>query len=374
MNWFETMAREGHEQLIFCFDRVTGLKAMIGLHDTTLGPALGGCRMWPYPGEQEATLDVLRLAKGMTYKAAASGQDYGGGKCVIWADPGTEKTEGLFRSLGQFVASLGGRFITGPDAGTRSEDFVPAARETRWLVALPEAYGGSGDTGPVTAFGVWRGIKACAREGWGSDSLAGRSVAVQGVGKVGAHLARYLVEDGARVVVTDIDPARSAAVARELGVEVVPPDDIYDQAVDIFSPCALGAVLNDDTVPRLKCRAVAGAANNQLAEERHGDQLHELGILYAPDFIVNAGGLIQVVDELQGFDRERAFRKVSRIYDLLGEVFRIARRDGVPTYRAANTLAEERIATLAAIRGPYVPGAARDGARFPPAAGRPAGR
>lgn len=356
MKIFAAMAEHGHEQLVFCHDRKTGLRAVIGIHDTTLGPALGGCRMWPYATEDEAVADALRLSLGMTYKSAVAGQDFGGGKCVIWGDPGRDKSEGLFRSLGQFVQSLGGRFITGPDVGTRPDDFAWSASETRWVVALPEGYGSSGDTGPITAFGLWRAMKAVMKELEGDDRLAGRTVAIQGVGKVGARLASYLVEDGARVVVADVDASAVERLRQQLpAVEVTTPDAIYEVPCDIFAPCALGGVLNDETIGRLRCRAVCGGANNQLASPAHGDELHARGILYAPDFVVNAGGLIQVANELGGYDRDRAFRTAARIYDWCLEVFALARDGGIPTYQAANRVAERRIAALGAIHRTTLP-------------------
>lgn len=356
MNVFERMQEEGHEQVIFCYDRVTGLKAIIAIHDTTLGPALGGCRMWAYESEDDAIEDALRLSRGMTYKSAVSGQNHGGGKAVIWGDPQTEKSEDLFRAFGRFVETLKGRFCTGTDVGTEKEDFVWSSAETKHLVALPEEYGGSGDSSVITAFGVWRGMKAAAKAAFGADELKGRRVAVQGVGKVGFHLVEHLVGEGAFVAASDINAAHVARLRETFPqVEVVAPEAIFDVPCDIFSPNALGAVLNDETLGRLKCKVVAGAANNQLKESRHGDWLHEHGILYAPDFVINAGGLIQVADELLGYNKERAFRKAAGIYDLLTQVFAISKAENVSTYRAANLLAERRIARLGAIGRTYVP-------------------
>jgi leucine dehydrogenase len=316
MGVFERMQKDGHEQVIFCYDKVTGLKAIIAIHDTTLGPALGGCRMWPYESEEAALEDALRLSKGMTYKSAASGQNHGGGKSVLWGNPRTDKNEEYFRAFGRFVQTLGGRFITGTDVGTEKTDFVWSKMESDFLVGLPEEHAGSGDSSIITAFGAWKGMKACAMTTWGADSLKGKRIAVQGVGKVGFNLVEHLMDEGALVTVCDVVPEHVKRVKETFpAVTVVEPAAIYDVECDIFSPNALGAVLNDDTIPRLKCRVVAGAANNQLAEPRHGDELYRKGILYAPDYVINAGGLIQVADELLGYNRDRAFRKTAEIYD-----------------------------------------------------------
>lgn len=356
MGVFERMMRDGHEQVVFCYDKATGLRAIIAIHDTTLGPALGGCRMWPYATEEEALEDALRLARGMTYKSAASGQNHGGGKVVIWGDPARDKSEPLFRALGRFVGTLRGRIIIGTDVGTDKTDFVWARQESPWFVGLPEDEGGSGDTAVLTAYGVWQGMRACARFLWGESSLRNRRIALQGLGKVGSRLLAHLLEDGARVTVTDLRPERVEAVcARHPEVVGVEPDAIYDVPCDIFSPSALGGVLNDATIPRLRCAAVAGSANNQLAEARHGDLLHARGILYAPDYVINAGGLIQVADEILGFNPERARRKTAAIHDLLLRIFAISRDERIPTYQAADRLAEQRIDRIGRRRGIYIP-------------------
>ncbi|HWI64458.1 MAG TPA: Glu/Leu/Phe/Val dehydrogenase dimerization domain-containing protein [Symbiobacteriaceae bacterium] len=356
MGVFERMQKDGHEQVIFCYDKVTGLKAIIAIHDTTLGPALGGCRMWPYDSEDAALEDAFRLSKGMTYKSAASGQNHGGGKSVIWGNPKTDKSEEFFRAFGRFVETLGGRFITGTDVGTEKTDFVWSAMESNYLVALPEEHGGSGDSSIITAFGAWKGMKACAMTVWGADSLKGKRVAVQGVGKVGYHLVEHLVDEGAVVTICDVVP-ENVKRAKETfpGITAVEPDAIYDVPCDIFSPNALGGIINDDTIARLTCKVVAGAANNQLKEPRHGDDLYRRGILYAPDYVINAGGLIQVADELLGYNRDRAFRKTAEIYDRLLQIFDISRREQVPTYLAADRLAERRIARVGALNRIYVP-------------------
>ncbi|MGE5542429.1 MAG: Glu/Leu/Phe/Val dehydrogenase dimerization domain-containing protein, partial [Bacillota bacterium] len=290
MEIFKAMAQDGHEQLVFCRNRATGLKAIIGIHDTSLGPALGGCRMWPYKTEEDAIVDVLRLSKGMTYKSAAAGCNYGGGKMVVWGDPQKDKSEAMFRALGRFVEGLDGRFLTGTDVGTVSGDFVWASYETDKVNALPEEYGGSGDSSIITAFGVWKGMKACAKEVFGAESLKDLRIVVQGVGKVGYHLVGHLIDEGASVTIADINKGYVERVTSKYPVKVVDPDAVYDVECDVFSPCALGAVINDDTTKRLKCRIVAGAANNQLKEDRHGQELKARGILYAPDYVINAGG------------------------------------------------------------------------------------
>ncbi|MEW6724371.1 MAG: Glu/Leu/Phe/Val dehydrogenase dimerization domain-containing protein [Bacillota bacterium] len=347
MKYFDEMEKQGHEQLVFCHDKSSGLKAIINIHDTTMGPALGGCRMWNYATEAEAVYDGLRLSRGMTYKSAASGDSYGGGKAIIWGDPKEDKSEELFRAFGQFVESLNGRFITGTDVGTVANDFAISKVETDYLVALPESYGGSGDSSILTALGVWQGMKACAQEVWGTNSLSGKTVAVQGVGKVGHHLVDHLYDEGANVIIADVNESYiERIITKYPQTRAVAPEEIYGVDCDIFSPNALGAVINDETLPRLRCKIIAGAANNVLAEERHGDELHQLGILYAPDYVINAGGLIQVADELHGFDPNRARRKVANIYNSLLRIFEVARRDSIPTYRAADVMAEERIAAV----------------------------
>lgn len=354
MKIFDEMAKNGHEQLIFNYDRTTGLKAIIAIHDTTLGPALGGCRMWNYSAEEEAVIDALRLSRGMTYKCGISGVDFGGGKTVIIGDPQKGKSEELFRALGRFVETLGGRYYTGTDVGTNYDDFVYVSRETSSVVGLPEEYGGSGNSSIITAFGVWKGIKACARTVFGSDSLSDLTIAIQGLGKVGGHLVELLHQEGAELVVTDINEEYVRDIKEKYPVHVVAPDEIFGVSCDIFSPNALGAVLNDETIPRLKCKIVAGAANNQLKESRHGDMLFERGVLYAPDYVINAGGLIQVADEFDGYSKDRAFKKAAGIYDTLLRIFAIARRRNIPPFRAVDEIVERRISRIGEIRGMYV--------------------
>ncbi|MGE5593642.1 MAG: Glu/Leu/Phe/Val dehydrogenase dimerization domain-containing protein [Betaproteobacteria bacterium] len=355
MKLFEEMGRYGFEQVVFATDEVSGLRAIIAIHDTTLGPALGGCRMWPYSSEEEALIDALRLARGMTYKNAAAGLDFGGGKAVIIGDPRKDKSEALFRAFGRFVDTLGGRYVTAEDVGVSVEDMEIVHTETDHVLGLSATTGSSGDPSPVTAFGVVRGMKACALEVFGSDSLKDKTVVVQGAGHVGYHVVRYLTEEGAKVYVTDIYEDRVKKAADDFGAKPVPSDKVFDFECDVFCPCALGAVINDETLPKLKCKIVAGSANNQLKEDRHGDALEDAGILYAPDYIINAGGVINVADEFYGYNRERALRKAAGIYDNILKVIAIAKRDGIPTYKAAARLAEERIEKLGRIRKVYVP-------------------
>ena len=311
MDLFQELATMGHERVLVCSNPEVGLRGIIAIHSTQLGPGLGGARMWPYASFEEAATDALRLSRGMTYKAAATGINLGGGKAVLIGDPKTDKTEALMRAFGRCVDSLGGSYITAEDVGTDTTDMDWIAMETRWVTGVSPENGGAGDPSPVTAFGVLQGVRATAQRLWGADSLAGRSIALQGLGSVGGHLAGYLREEGAKVLGCDID-AEAAAAAAEAGVEIVPPDQIYDVACDIFAPCALGGVINDGTLPRLKCRAVAGGANNQLHEERHGVELHRRGILYAPDFVINAGGLINVYSELIGERLDNAANRTKR--------------------------------------------------------------
>lgn len=347
MGSFEMISKHGdHEQVVFCHDKNVGLKAIIAIHNTALGPALGGTRMWNYKNEDEALTDVLRLSKGMTYKAAAAGLNLGGGKAVILGDSKTQKTEGLFRAFGQFVNSLNGKYITAEDVGTTVNDMEHIYMETPWVTGIPKDFGGSGDPSPYTAHGVLMGIKAAASEKFGTDSLKGMRIAVQGLGNVGSNLVRYLVEEGAKIVIADIDQGRVKAHHEKYGVEVVAPDQILFVECDIQAPCAMGAIINDETIPKLKCKAIAGGANNQLAEARHGDQLRELGILYAPDYVVNAGGLMNVFVELEGYSPERAFEKTKKVYDNVKKVFEIAKRDNIGTHTAADRLAEERMKTI----------------------------
>ncbi len=351
MGPFELIAKHGeHEEIIFCNDKNVGLRAIIAIHNTALGPALGGTRMWPYKSEEEALIDVLRLSKGMTYKASAAGLNLGGGKAVIIGDPKIHKSEGLFRAFGQFINSLNGKYITAEDVGTCETDMEHIFMETRWVTGIPKDFGGSGDPSPYTAHGVLMGIKAGCKEKFGTDNLSGVRVAVQGLGNVGRNLVNYLVKEGAKVLVSDIDPEKVKAHVSEHKVEAFSPEQILFADCDVLAPCALGAVINDQTIGKLKCKVVAGGANNQLAENRHGDQLRELGILYVPDYVINAGGLMNVFVELEGYSPDRAFDKTRKVYDNCMKVFSIAKREGIGTHLAADQVAEERIKTIGTLR------------------------
>jgi leucine dehydrogenase len=350
MSVFEHIDGDGYEQIVYCSDDSSGLKAIIAIHSTALGPALGGTRFYPYETEQEALIDVLRLSKGMTYKAAAAGLDLGGGKAVIIGDHRRIKSEELLRAYGRFVETLGGRYITAEDVGTALEDMDTVRRESRWVTGCSKTYGGSGDPSPVTAYGVLQGIKACAVEVFGDADLKGRTVALQGVGKVGHALCGYLVEEGADVTIADIDVDNLGKAVGDFGVKTTPLDTVHAQECDIFAPCALGGGINDDTISELRCKIIAGAANNQLAREEHGDKLRDMGILYAPDFVINAGGLINVEDELRGYDRERALQKVDGIFKALQLIFGLSRERNISTARAAIEYAEDRIRKVSRIR------------------------
>jgi len=349
------MEKYDYEQLVLCQDKASGLKAIIAIHDTTLGPALGGTRMWTYASEEEAIEDALRLAKGMTYKNAAAGLDLGGGKTVIIGDPKKDKNPEMFRAFGRYIQGLNGRYITAEDVGTTVEDMDLINLETKYVTGTspttPEA---AGNPSPVTAYGIYKGMKATAKEAFGSDSLAGKTIAVQGVGNVAYALCEYLHEEGANLIVTDINEAAVNRAVEAFGAKAVSPNEIYGVECDIYAPCALGAVINDDTIPVLKAKVIAGSANNQLAEERHGDIIHEKGILYAPDYVINAGGVINVADELAGYNKERALKKVEIIYDNLIRVFEISRRDNIPTYVAADRMAEERIRSARESRSQFL--------------------
>ncbi len=354
MKVFDYMMEYDYEQVVLCTDKDIGLKAIIAIHDTTLGPALGGARMWPYASEEEAILDALRLARGMTYKNAAAGLNLGGGKATIIGDPTKDKTEALMRSFGRFVETLGGRYITTEDVGMTVKDMEYIRTETEHVTALPLTLGGSGDPANLTAVGVFETMKVCAREAWGSESLLGKTVALQGLGKVATHLLPHLQKAGAKVVGCDVRTELVQARKKQYGIETVPQDKIYDVPCDIFSPCALGAILNDNTIPRLKCRAVVGSANNQLAEDRHAQALQDRGILYAPDFITNAGGVINISFELTGYDPEAALSKALEIGPTMQRVLDRAKTQGITTARAADLLAEERIQSVRKIRGMYL--------------------
>jgi leucine dehydrogenase len=351
MEIFKLIGEHDHEQVVFCHEPSCGYKGIIAIHDTTLGPALGGTRFWNYASDQEAFVDVLRLSQGMTYKAAVAGLNLGGGKSVIIGDPRTTRREMIFRAHGRFVESLGGRYITAEDVGTSVADMDYANMETEHVTGLS---GTSGDPSPVTAFGVYRGIKAAAQARYGSDDLAGKTVAVQGVGHVGYYLCEHLHDDGAKLIVTDIDQERVKRVVSEFGAEAVAPDAIYGVDADVYAPSALGATINDETIPKLKVDIVAGAANNVLAEARHGDELHRRGILYAPDYVINGGGLINVYGELKGWSREQSIRKAGEIFDTLSRLFELSSEEGIPTYQAADRIAQQRIEAVGKIQQTWV--------------------
>ena len=349
---FDQLSEHEHEQLSVFYESTTGYKGLIAIHNTTLGPALGGTRFWSYASEADAVRDVLRLARGMTYKAAVAGLNLGGGKSVIIGDNKTLKREGIFRSHGRHVEALGGRYITAEDVGTSPADMDFIKMETEHVVGLQ---GRSGDPSPVTAYGVYRGIKACAKEKWGSDDLTGKRVAVEGIGHVGYWLCKDLAEEGAKLIVADIDAAKVRRAVDEFGATAVAPEALFDHECDIYAPCALGATVNDDTLPKFKFEIIAGAANNQLDDaDRHGEMVQERGILYAPDYVINAGGLINVNTELEGWSLERAKNKAAGIYDTLLGVFEIAKTDRIPTYQAADRLAEQRIAGVAMVHRTFV--------------------
>lgn len=351
MKIFEYLEKYDYEQLVFCQDRNTGLKAIIGIHDTTLGPALGGTRFWNYESEEDAIIDVLRLSRGMTYKSAAAGLNLGGGKAVIMGDPGKLKSEELLRTFGRFVEGLGGRYITAEDMNIGTQDVAYINDETDHVVGLE---GKSGNPSPVTAFGVFRGILAAANEVFGSDDLTGKVVAVQGLGSVGYHVCKHLHESGAKLFVTDIKKENIERVVNDFGATAVAPDEIHKVECDIYAPCAMGAVINDFTIDQLKCKVVAGAANNQLAEEKHGEILKEKGILYIPDYVINAGGVINVYEELMGYNKDRAMNRASNIYNVVKKVIEISKRDNISTSKAADRMAEERIEKIGRTKTIYL--------------------
>ena len=350
---FELIEKHGdnHEQIVYCRNKDLGLKAIIAVHNTTLGPSLGGTRMWNYKNEEEALIDVLRLSKGMTYKASVAGLNLGGGKAVIIGDPKKDKSEGLFRAFGAFVNALGGQYITAEDVGTTVKDMEYVFMETPFVTGIPSSFGGSGDPSPYTAHGTLMAIRASVKEKFNLDHLSGLKIAVQGLGNVGSHLVDFLIQDGAQVTIADIDQERVTAISKKHGgLKALSPDEIVTSECDIFAPCALGAVINDQTLSKMKCKIVAGAANNQLAESRHGDALRELGILYAPDFVANAGGLMNVFVELEGYSSERAFEKTKRVYDNVMNVFKLAKEQNVSTHTAAQLLAEKRLKDIGELR------------------------
>ncbi len=351
MDLFQILKDHDHEQLVFCHDAAAGYRGLIAIHNTTLGPALGGTRYWKYQREQDAIIDALRLAKGMTYKAAVAGLSLGGGKSVILMGEGPVDREALFRAHGRFVETLKGRYITAEDVNTSPADMEYIHLETNHVAGL---MGRSGDPSPVTAHGVYVGMKASAKWQLGTDELTGKTVAVQGAGHVGYYLCKYLAEEGARLVVADIAKDKVERICEEFRARAVTPDDIYGVDADVFAPCALGAVINDQTIGRLKVKIIAGGANNVLAEPRHGDELEKRGILYAPDYVINAGGLINVNGELEGWSADRSHRKAGEIYDTMLRVYELAKAERLPTYLAADRLAEQRIAAVGRLKRTWV--------------------
>ena len=337
---FDLAGEHGHEQVSIASDEESGYRGIIAIHNTILGPALGGTRFWDYRSDAEALADVLRLSRGMTYKAAVAGLKLGGGKSVILGDPKTHDREAIMRAHGRHIEFLAGRYITGEDVGTSPDDMEWIRRETRHVVGLK---GKSGDPSPATALGVLLGMRACAKFRYGNEELAGKTVAVQGCGHVGYYLARHLHDVGARLVVSDIDDGKAKRCQDDFEAEVVLPDQIYGVEADIFAPCALGAVINDHSLRALKVDIVAGSANNQLAEDRHGDRLKQADVVYAPDYVINGGGLINVYGEIMGWDLEETHRKIWEIYDTVYHVLKISRQEQIPTYRAADRLAKRRI-------------------------------
>jgi valine dehydrogenase (NAD+) len=347
--------RTGHEQVVFCSDPASGLKAIIAIYSTALGPGLGGTRFFPYATEDDALEDVLNLSKGMAYKNALAGLDLGGAKAVIIGDPAVDKTESMLRAFGRFVDSLNGRYYTACDVGTYVADMDVVARETRFVTGRSPAYGGAGDSSILTAFGVYQGMRASAEHVWDSPSLAGRRIGIGGVGKVGRHLVEHVAAERASVVIADVDERAVDRVrADHPEVDIVEPAALVTEELDIYAPCALGGALNDDTVHLLRTKIVCGAANNQLAHPGIEKVLDDRGILYAPDYLVNAGGVIQVEDEIHGFSEARARAKAALIYETTRKVFAIARDEGVPPAVAADRLAERRMAEVGRLRGIYL--------------------
>jgi len=354
MKLLATLGQSGHEQVVFFQDRHASLRCIVAIHSTVLGPALGGLRMWPYASEEDALRDVLKQSSAMTYKAAIAGLNLGGAKAVLIGNPENDKSEALFRSLGRFIASLSGRYITAEDIGTNVDDMELIQQETRHVVGVHQVNGGSGDPAPFTALGTLHGIRACLEFKYGHSDVSRASFAIQGAGQVGRHLARHLCDAGAKVFITDINEERVEHVVNECGAVAVPMAQIYDVDADVFAPCAFGAVINEDTLPRLRCKIVAGGANHQLESEELGTELDRRGILYAPDYAINAGGLMNSAVELDGYTVERAERSVARIHGIIGRILRLSAAEKMPTWQAAKKLAEDRLEAIGRIRLPYI--------------------
>lgn len=351
MKIFDLMEEHDYEQLVFCQDKATGLKAIIAIHDTTLGPALGGTRIWNYETEEEAIIDALRLARGMTLKNSAAGLNLGGGKTVIMGDPEKIKSEAFFRSFGRYIEGLSGRYITAEDMNSTTQDMAWINDETDYVVGLE---GKSGNPSPVTAYGVFRGIQAACNEVFGSDDLNEKVVAVQGAGAVGYTVCKHLHEAGAKLVITDIRKDSIQRIVDDFGATAVEPDEIYSVECDVFAPCAMGAILNDFTIDKLNCKIVGGSANNQLAEDKHGKMLEDRGILYVPDFVINGGGVINVYEELKGYNEKRALSRAGAIYDTCKKIFAIAKEEGITTAEAADRMANQRIESMARVNSLYL--------------------
>jgi len=351
MGFFNAPELNHHEQVVFGYDEETGLKAIIAIHNTSLGPALGGCRVWNYESEDEALRDVLRLSEGMTYKSALAGLNLGGGKSVIIGRVQEIGNEAAFRAFGRLIDSLGGRYVTAEDVNTTPQMMEWVFEETEYVAGLSPELGGSGDPSPFTAWGTFVGIKSAANKAYGSDSLEGKTVAVQGLGHVGLYLVSHLSEAGAKVIVADIKEEKVNEMLKIKNVSAVAPDEIYDVDMDIFAPCALGSVVNDKTIDRLKCQVIAGAANNVLSDyDKHGKILLERGVLYAPDYAINAGGVINVYGELEGYNEKRSYSRVNHIYDILQEIFKRSEDENIPTMDAADLIAEERIRKIGRLK------------------------
>ncbi len=343
---FGQVSFDGHEQIVFCNDEDTGLKAIIGIHNTVLGPALGGTRMWTYNSEWDALNDVLRLSRGMTFKSAITGLNLGGGKAVIIGDAKTQKNDALMRRFGEFVHSLSGKYITAEDVGMETRDMDIVREVTPHVTGISESLGGAGNPSPITAYGVFMGMKAAAKYQFGTENLDGKKVLVQGVGHVGETLVKHITDEGGKVIINDINEARLEELSKKYGANVVLGNDIYGLDVDIYAPCALGATINDNTIGQLKAKVIAGAANNQLADEiKHGRLLKEKGIAYAPDFLINAGGIINVYAELEGYGKDEIIRKTENIYNTTLDIFNLSAKEDITTHRAALNIAQSRIDT-----------------------------
>lgn len=351
---FNQLDTFGHKKVVFCSDPDTGLKAIIAIHDTTLGPAFGSTRMWAYKSEGDALNDVLRLSKSMTYKCAIAGLNMGGGYSVIIGDSRRDKTEALMRKFGRFVKNLNGEFITSEDVGTNPRDMEYIRMETEHVTGIPETIGGSGDPSPVAAQGVFMGIKACVKEQFGADSLTGKSVIVQGIGHVGEHLVRLLRDENVKVFASDINEERLAQVAKKYGAEIISNNNIFDIDADIYAPCAMGGTVNAQTIKRLKCSIIAGSANNQLLDEtEHGELLMQKGILFAPDYVINAGGIINCYSELMGFSKKRTLQLTENIYDATRNILKLSKLENISTIEAANKIAEKRITDIKKVKSSY---------------------